>query len=289
MNYLFKLVLFFLVLFSLIIYDSLPIKTEFLKKINSLLEKDISKNEKSLAIVQVSTNTRDQINSKFIRNKINYTKLHNYGYFIENLKIDLKRSPSWYKLKATLNAFKSKYTWIWYLDMDTIITNHNIEVDLLTYYAEINGYHVILNKDCNGINAGSILFRKSKFSINFLNTLWNMYGKEINSTDNWNEQRAIIYLMEKNKNNKRFLSNILFVPQKSINSYPTENILCKHEGFWSTSDLIIHFAGLHNEELFIKYFDLSQKFKKDLNKFYSSLWIDLINKWCKKNLNLILF
>jgi len=60
MNYLFKLVLFFLVLFSLIIYDSLPIKTEFLKKINSLLEKDISKNEKSLAIVQVSTNTRDQ-------------------------------------------------------------------------------------------------------------------------------------------------------------------------------------------------------------------------------------
>jgi hypothetical protein len=289
MKSLFKIILLFsFVLVYLTIYFSLsPIK---IKNVNekSLLELKISKNEKSLAIVQVSNNRNSPISSRFINNKINYTKLHNYGYLVEN-PADPSRLPTWNKLKATLKAFQNDYKWVWQLDVDTIIMNHNIEVHVLAHYAEINNYHVIFNKDCNGINAGSIFFRNSNFTINFINTLWNMYGKEISTTDEWNEQRAMIYLMDKNKNNKEFLRNILFVPQTSINSYPNENIWCKQGNFLTKGDLIIHFAGMHKDELYAKYFDLCKQFYNEVDKFNTSMWIESINNWNKDNFNITLF
>ncbi len=155
MKSLFKIILLFsFVIVYLTIYFSIsPFK---IKNVNekSRPRIKISKNEKTLAIVQVSNNKNSPINIKFINNKINYTNLHNYGYLIENPQTG--RLPTWNKLKATLKAFQNDYKWVWQLDIDTIIMNHNIEVHVLANYAEINNYHVIFNKDCNGINAGSI-------------------------------------------------------------------------------------------------------------------------------------
>jgi hypothetical protein len=116
-----------------------------------------------------------------------------------------------------------------------------------------------------------------------------MYGKEISTTDEWNEQRAMMYLMDKNKNNKEFLRNILFVPQTSINSYPNENIWCTQGNFLTKGDLIIHFAGMHRDELYTKYFDLCQQFYNKVDKFNTSMWIESINNWNKDNFNITLF
>ncbi len=285
MRKIFKVSIISFVIIYVIIYYSIPYKTT--SSIKEKSEEKILTNEKSLAIVQVSNNKNSPINIKFINNKINYTNLHNYGYLIENPQTG--RLPTWNKLKATLKAFQNDYKWVWQLDIDTIIMNHNIEVHVLANYAEINNYHVIFNKDCNGINAGSIFFRNSNFTINFINTLWNMYGKEISTTDEWNEQRAMIYLMDKNKNNKEFLRNILFVPQTSINSYPNENIWCTQGNFLTKGDLIIHFAGMHRDELYTKYFDLCQQFYNKVDKFNTSMWIESINNWNKDNFNITLF
>jgi hypothetical protein len=288
MKSLFKIILLFsFVIVYLTIYFSIsPFKIKNVNEKN-LPRIKISKNEKTLAIVQVSNNRNSHISNRFINNKENYTKFHNYGYFVENPE-DPSRLPTWNKLKATLKAFQNDYKWVWQLDIDTIIMNHNIEVHVLANYAEINNYHVIFNKDCNGINAGSIFFRNSNFTINFINTLWNMYGKEISTTDEWNEQRAMMYLMDKNKNNKEFLRNILFVPQTSINSYPNENIWCTQGNFLTKGDLIIHFAGMHRDELYTKYFDLCQQFYNKVDKFNTSMWIESINNWNKDNFNITL-
>jgi hypothetical protein len=64
------------------------------------------------------------------------------------------------------------------LDTDTIITNLNIKLDQLINIANDLNYHMIMSFDCQNINTGSVLFRNSNISINFIHQVWETYGIE---------------------------------------------------------------------------------------------------------------
>jgi hypothetical protein len=86
-------------------------------------------------------------------------------------------------------------------------------------------------------------------------------------------------------NKKIYNKYILFVPQISINSYPSEN-KCQKEREWKKGDFLIHFAGMHSHELYFKYVKIASEIRNDLNDFDTSNWLKIINQYTKKKHNL---
>ncbi len=72
--------------------------------------------------------------------------------------------------------------------------------------------------------------------------------------------------------------------------YPIENT-CQKERSWQIGDFLIHFAGMHNEQLFFKYVDLASKIKNEnlAASFTTKKWLEEINDWQSKYYNLSLF
>src|SRR5690242_19869072 len=52
---------------------------------------------------------------------------------------------------------------VWSLDLDTLITNHNIKIE--SFLHTHSGLFIC--KDVNGLNAGSFIFRNRQWSIDF--------------------------------------------------------------------------------------------------------------------------
>jgi mannan polymerase II complex MNN10 subunit len=146
----------------------------YLLKINNHLK---PLNGVKLAIIQMSNQQKNEKVAQSIVNKQEYSLKHNYALFIEQPE-DSKRHPKWLKLKSVLKVFTKTNLndWVWMLDTDTIITNLNIKLDQLVTIANNLNYHMIMSFDCQNINTGSVLFRNSNISINFINQVWETYG-----------------------------------------------------------------------------------------------------------------
>jgi len=144
MRKIFKVSIISFVIIYVIIYYSIPYKTT--SSIKEKSEEKILTNEKSLAIVQVSNNRNSHISNRFINNKENYTKFHNYGYFVEN-PAEPSRLPTWNKLKATLKAFKNDYKWVRQLDKTTSSIKEKSEEKILTNEKSLAIVQVSNNKN----------------------------------------------------------------------------------------------------------------------------------------------
>ncbi len=163
-----KLTFVVFVLVTLVIYHI------YLLKINNH-QKPL--NHVKLAIIQMSDQQKNEKVAQSILNKQEYSLKHNYPLFIEQPE-DSKRHPKWLKLKSVLKVFTKTNLndWVWMLDTDTIITNLNIKLDQLINIANDLNYHMIMSFDCQNINTGSVLFRNSNISINFIHQVWETYG-----------------------------------------------------------------------------------------------------------------
>jgi len=233
----------------------------------------------NIVIIQLTNDKRNKVYAESIRNKQIYSSMHNYTLFVD--EPGKERHAVWYKCISVLKAFNQTKAddWVWMLDSDTIITNMNIELHRLISYANQKNFHIIISKDCNNINAGSILYRNSQLSVNFVQDVWNSLGKEVVPKDEWREQRGTIIMAER----PAYKEHILYVPQNSINSYPNET-KCQIDREWRVGDFVIHFAGNHNERLFFKYVDISNRITKDnLKLFNTDNWLNYVNGWRIKN------
>jgi hypothetical protein len=232
-----------------------------------------------------------EVHAESIRHKEIYAKKHNYNLFVD--APGPERHPVWYKCISILKAFNKSQPndWVWMIDADTIVTNMNIQLKRLTQYANKHNYHMIINKSCGAINAGSILFRNSQLSIKFINHVWNSLGKEVGVNDEWREQRAIIVLSEK----EAYRDTIMWVPVNCVNSMPIETIQmyraqCANQTEWRVGDFLVHFAGNHNEKLFFEYVSRANNFtNNDLKSYDTDKWLKFINNWRKENNFSLLF
>ena len=216
-----------------------------------------------------------------IKNKKAYANKHNFTIFIYET-LNHTTHIYWQKFISIQKAFNLSQPndWIWMVDTDTYITNMNIELNHLTAYATQHDYHIILNRDCNNINGGAILYRNSALMHKFVRDAWNTMGKEVALNDPWLDQRAVIVLA----NRTEYKEFILWVPQVSLNSYPHQT-QCHVERAWRPGDFLIHFAGNHNENLYFKYVNEANTFNREkntsetLNGFNTRNWLNYINEW----------
>lgn len=127
--------------------------------------------------------------------------------------------------------------WAWWLDIDTLVTNGSYTLDWIVdeahkvFKAEHakkgNKDHppleMILSRDCNGINAGSLFLRRSPWVQRFLALLWSLRDELPNlDKDKRSEQDAIVYLYERKQ---EIRDRTTFLPQYILNGNP-EDIGC---------------------------------------------------------------
>lgn len=130
------------------------------------------------------------------------------------------------------------------LDLDTLITNHNIRIESF-----LDGEHdFYITKDVNGINAGSFIVKNSEWTRSFVNLI---YSKR-------KEFECEQVVMDAFKDVHGNSSKIKILEHPSINSYlyasygtnwgiiggtkiekPTHK-----EGEWNLGDFIVHLPGL---------------------------------------------
>jgi len=121
--------------------------------------------------------------------KEDYCKTHGYDFYLKDNNFDYSERIHFERIDIFLNKIND-YDWIWYLDADCMIMNHTIRLENLID----DNYDVIISRVSNKeqniqINNGSILIKRSEWSINFL--------KYISSckqyfTHCWASQQAII-------------------------------------------------------------------------------------------------
>ena len=125
------------------------------------------------------------------------------------------------------------YDWIWYLDSDAAIMNQ--EVNAREFID--SDYDIILSKDINGINLGSVFYRNTQFT----NTLlWMMATESRFYNHPWVCQQALkVYY----QNIELVRNRIKVIDKKLINSYLTPGFEDYTEG-----DFICHLPGMSKEE-----------------------------------------
>jgi hypothetical protein len=83
---------------------------------------------------------------------------------------------------------------------------HNRTVDLM------------IARDCNGINAGSMLLRRSAWTSHLLERMWSDEWRNVPDVEIWWEQAVLMHLHATDADVRE---RTLFVPQRTLNAYPT--------------------------------------------------------------------
>ncbi|KAK9375473.1 galactosyl transferase GMA12/MNN10 family-domain-containing protein [Lipomyces chichibuensis] len=198
-------------------------------------------------------------------NREDYCAFHDYKYQFTNIsEFDQDgRIAVWNKIPAIQNAFdiNPDAEWVWWLDMDVIIMtpsqdlaslvlNQDVMKERIAYDAPIklsNGkpsgvtvsrdvdlskIDMIIAQDHAGINAGSMLFRRSDWTFSFLD----MWVDPVYVERFHNEQDALSHILIKHQ---KIREHVGFVPQRVINAYAVGG----DEMGWRTGDILVHFAG----------------------------------------------
>jgi len=206
-----------------------------------------------------------------IKNREEYAELHGYHFKFVNLtRYDLtKAHPVWGKLPAIVDSFNEypEAEWVWWLDLDAIIMSAQIDLNshLLSHAAmykrlekgveikiggnkpsghftakdpDVSKIDFIIAQDWNGVNAGSFMIRRSKFSKYFMDFWADPFFIQ---KDWWGrEQDTLLHLIT---NHAVIRDHVGYVHMKAINAYSWHDDIK-----WAPGDLAVHFAGLWSAE-----------------------------------------
>jgi hypothetical protein len=181
---------------------------------------------------------------------IPYGKKHSYKTFCKTDNFPNDYKIYFEKIKFILDTFKDnpELDWIWWIDCDALITNHNIKLENIID----NDYHIIMSTDFNGLNCGSFLVKNSSEGKAWLEMIFSQRYVYRYYSHHWPEQ---IIIMETARN---YTDILKVIPQKTFNSYYYslygENY--GHDGSgldrlgvsgnWEAGDFVIHWPGYPN-------------------------------------------
>ena len=187
-----------------------------------------------------------------------YADKWGYDFIVGNESFAMKgRDPFWTKLSMA-QAILPHYDWIFYSDVDTLITNYDLRLESHVFDDK---YDVVQTKDVRGLNTGVFAMKNSAFSRQFLNDVFIVpehYWKGVH------EQNAWVALLEHRPGTYR--GHVKVLPQKAMNSYdkrmwPKDGPTSDYED----GDFMVHCAGCFWRDLpmckgvFMERFDRTQK------------------------------
>ncbi|TGZ76155.1 galactosyl transferase [Ascodesmis nigricans] len=200
-------------------------------------------------------------------NRNAYARLHGYHHqFINISSYDVSGAHAvWKKIPAIIDCFRlnPEVQWIWWLDLDAIIMNSDIDLTeyLLSPEAmdkvlekdtdyvrglrklglktpkkyDLANIDLLVSNDLNGLNAGSFFIRRSAFT----QILLRLWIDPLYMFQPWEgrEQEVLAHLIN---SHDWIRSHVGWVKQKWINAYAFGG----DDGWqWTKDCVVVHFAG----------------------------------------------
>lgn len=141
---------------------------------------------------------------------------------------------------------KGTYDWVWWLDVDTLITNTEIKLtdiidEALANVTNPQEIDWLINHDCNGLNTGSYLVRGHERSIKLFDNAGSIHDREVENDKHLSDQDSLGRLF---KEDEASAQRTVRIPQWKINAFPKE-IACFDEAKkgWEHGSFVLHFAG----------------------------------------------
>lgn len=198
---------------------------------------------------------------RVIENRQEYASWHGYSFqFIDMSTMFFPGHAVWKKIAAIKQAFldNPKAEWVWWLDLDAIIMtahaplsthllhpsvldkkllrgeplHHNRLRNTTLLDTKVEDVDLIYAQDQNGLNAGSLFFRRSNWTDRLLD-IWTTPQMMLNFSAGFREQDALAYLL--NTHDEVF-NHTGLVDARWFNAY---------KDAWRTNDLVVHFAGCY--------------------------------------------
>lgn len=175
------------------------------------------------------------------QNKKLYCDYWGYPYHIRTS--GFKYTPAYEKIKLVLDTLNEhpEYDWVYWVDTDTLITNFYIKLESFVD----DRYNIVIAKDINGINSGSMMLKNTPETRAYLEYIWSL-GPKYKNHCLW-EQQAMIETMPEHEHLFKF------VPQKTFNSFLYKQLYWHtygssidqtgNDGQWAPGDFLLHVPG----------------------------------------------
>lgn len=184
-------------------------------------------------IVSIYEGLRPRQVAAIRNNRAAYSERHGYRYCEFNARPDPTRGASWNKIAATLLVIHcSQY--VLALDSDAVIVNYNLGIkDMFQEYG--SDKDILFSKDYGGdsiVNAGSMLIKRSKWSVWFLQHLYNEHRVWQQGGQKGQEQGAINQFAD--DHSFHFSQHTGIVPYELFNN---------HRLRYEDGTFVAHYAG----------------------------------------------
>lgn len=201
-----------------------------------------------IAVVTYYQGNYELLFDKVKANRQEYCDKHGYDFIAVKKDTNAKCLEKYFIIRDILH----NYDWVWWTDLDAIITNYSIKVEDRID----DNYSMVMSKDSNGLNDGSILVKNSSWSFGYIK--WLEDNKDEVLTFLWQAQTMLTNNWEK------WAEGIKIIPQDHLNSYFYQlyDLPVTLLGQWQPGDWFLHFPGLDlGQRLF-----LVDKFLHNVNK-----------------------
>lgn len=135
----------------------------------------------------------DHLLLRFFKNKVDYSRIHGYDIFYNNVLLEPKMFFFWAKLPAVRAAMVAhpEAEWIWWVDSDAAFTDMDFKLPLKKYKNHnfvVYGWPKLIyeNKSWTGINAGVFLIRNCQWSMDLIEA-WAKMGPQSPEYNKWGE------------------------------------------------------------------------------------------------------
>lgn len=194
---------------------------------------------------------------RVVENRQEYADWHGYDFqFIDMSKMFFPGHAVWKKIAAIKQSFMDhpQAEWVWWLDVDAILMTSHVPLSTHLLHpsamakklesrdnmkdVKAEDVNLLYGADGNGLNAGSLFFRRSNWTDTLFDT-WTTPEVMLKFSDGYREQDALSHLI----NTREEIGNRTgMIDLRELNSYTrgTDNIA------WQANDLAVHFAGCYN-------------------------------------------
>lgn len=203
-------------------------------------------NQFKIAVAVVYTPNWIPLAQVVLPNLYEYCQRHGYGLYV---RVDPVPYNGFSKFTLINYLFKTQgVDFVLSLDLDTLITNHNIKIE--DFISQSNNKSFYVCRDLNGINCGSFILKNNKWSKSFLSFCLSFEGKvdcEQNAVDIYMgdivDDLHIKILQHPSINSYKYDE---YYPSYGKIGFKNGDIIEKpthKEGNWEEGDFILHVPG----------------------------------------------
>jgi hypothetical protein len=233
-----------------------------------------------------------------------YCKRHGYhNLFLENLTVELEQGLhiNWSKITEGLQLLNESapYDWIFFADLDLFIMNLNQTIENVIEEAIYNRLkrennhrhiasdtgsvmdtaldsvrektHMVLAKDLNGYNFGSIMVRNSKYARYMFEEIWNnRYNQRVPNLKMWCENAVFVFLCQ---TMHEYASHVTTATQSAMNAYSGSL------GKWymyKPGEFVVHFPGPFKTDI-PKYVKILAEIQPEIKPIYDAYELSKAN------------